>query len=136
MIPDPVEFMKGVTMSRKQQVRRLLAETAELRQQLTDANRDCRRAKADTLREELETYGLAFSRLGIGLRTAGWPFVELVIGGAATDDLRVCIHARDMVRRGMYPLLQALLGFERSGDGRIDGFDITMEPGDEPVPRV
>ena len=115
-------------MSRKQQLNR---ENARLRQQLAHTREDYQRAKADSLRAEIETYGLAFSRLGIGLRTGGWPFVELIIG----DDIRLCIHARDMVRRGMYPLLHGMLGFERSGDGKVD-FDIKMQPGDEPVPKI
>ncbi len=120
-------------MSRKQQVRPLLAESAKLRQRLAAAQRECQRAKTASLREEIETYGLAFSRCGIGLRTAWWPFVELVIG--EPEDIRVCIHARDMVRRGMYPLLQAMLRFERTGDGVVD-FKITVGPGDDPVPMI
>jgi hypothetical protein len=75
-------------------------------------------ARADSLRAEIETWGLTFSRLGVGMRTGEWPFIEFVVG--VVRDIRLRLHAREALTRGMDRILKAMLFWEPTGEGAVD----------------
>lgn len=126
-------------------MRQLEADNQRLRDQLADAARigvdtarkldkahkEVAAAKAASLRPELETWGLAFSRLGIGMLTRNWPFLEFVVG----RDIRLRTHARDALARGMNTILKAMLFWEPIGDGPVD-FDVQVPEGAKKPPKT
>ena len=87
-----------------------------------------------SFRSHVEDWGRTFSAVGIGMRTAGWPYVvfKLLTG------IEVVVHSQELLYRGIGPLsqwlLEAAMSDQRPKAAPVD-FDIPASEGEEPVPK-